>query len=89
MTPDWIFFVSSLFLFGIPMIILAVGFILFFIKFKHRKMIGAILVLGGSLQLSFSLIVTNGLIFNGTFVYLMTIILGIVSLLFANKTPKN
>ena len=89
MTPDWIFFVSFLFLEGIPIIILAVGFILFFIKFKHRKMIGAILVLGGSLELSFWLIATNGLIFNGIVVYLMTIILGIVSLLFANKIPTN
>lgn len=89
MTPDWIFFVSSLFLYGIPIIILAVGFTLFFIKFKHRRMIGAILVLLGSLELSFWLIVTNGLIFSGIVVYLMTIILGIVSLLFANKTPKN
>lgn len=69
----------------IPLIILHAGAVLSYFKANYRKAVGAILVVVGGVELSllwfaFSLIVL---------IYILTIAVGIVSLLLAYKVIKN
>lgn len=71
--------------FGIPIIILVVGFVLFSIRPKHRKTIGVVLFVSGSLELSLWLILTKITVVSEIMIYVVTIILGIISLYYASK----
>ena len=69
----------------IPLIILHAGAFLSYFKAKYRKAVGAVLVVVGGVELSllwftFSLIVL---------IYILTIAVGIISLLLAYKVIKN
>jgi len=76
---------------GIPLIILVVGFVLFFVRSKHRRKIGAVLIVIGGVELSIWLILSGGIphIGSGEIISIVTIILGLVSLYSASRNSKN
>ena len=80
MSIAWLYYLTFLFI-GIPLIILVVGFILFFVQSRHRKGIGVVLIVLGSVELSIWLILGGGIhIGSGTLISIATIILGLISL---------
>lgn len=80
MSVAWLFYLTFL-LIGIPLIILIVGFVLFFVQSKHRKKVGVALLVLGSVELCFWLILGGGIhIGSGTLISIAIIILGLVSL---------
>lgn len=88
MTPESVY-ISLILFFMIPITVLLAGAILSFTQSKHRKVIGAVLVLAGSLELSLWLILTKTLAFSGVLIYIAAIITGIVSLMYANIAIKD
>ena len=85
MVPWYAFFVSFFLFFGLPIIILVAGFVLFFVQSKHRKTVGVVLVVLGGFELAFWLVLTRITLTSGIVVYLATIILGFVSLYYAGS----
>ncbi len=79
--------VPFLMFFGIPTAILVIGFAVFFIKRRHRRAAGAVLVTLGALELSSYLLYRGFMptLFVLYSIMLMTIVLGIVSLVYAKK----
>ena len=78
MSPPSLFFLGYLLL-GIQLIILVVGFVLFFVQSKRRRTIGKVLIVLGSVELPLLPIIP---------VSIATIILGIVSLYYASRNSK-
>ena len=89
MTATWLFYVWFLLL-GIPLTILVVGFVLFLVQSKHRKKIGIVLIVLGSVELSFWLILGGGIhIGSGALISIAIILLGLISLYYASRNSKN
>ena len=77
-------------LFGIPLIILVVGFVLFFVRPKHGRKIGVVLVVLGSIELSIWLILGGGIhIGSGALISVATVLLGLISLYYASRNSEN
>ena len=75
---------------GIPLIILVVGFVLFFVRSKHRRKIGVVLIVLGSIYLSIWLILGGGIHIDGeAMISIAIIILGLVSLYYASRNSKH
>jgi hypothetical protein len=86
MTPiSWMYFGLILFIM-LPVTILLVGSILSYFASKHRKAIGILLTVVGSVELLLWLYVTGTLEFLGVSIYVMTVAAGIFSIIFAHKT---
>ena len=86
MSPASIFYFSFL-LIGIPLLILVVGLVLFFVWSKHRRTIGIALLVLGSIELSIWIILGGGILIGiGGMPSIAIIILGLVSLYSASRT---
>jgi hypothetical protein len=79
-----LYFVPVLFIL-IPLIILHIGAILSYYKANHRKSIGVVLVIVGCVELSFLWFLLSIIVL----IYILTIVVGIISLLYAFKVTKN
>lgn len=89
MSPASILYLWFLF-YGIPLIILVVGFVLFFVRPKHGRKTGVVLVVLGSIELSIWLILGGGIhIDSGALISVATVLLGLLSLYSASKNNKN
>jgi hypothetical protein len=89
MTPASAIYFGLILFFMLPLTILLVGAVLSYFKPNHRKAMGTLLIVLGSVELSLWLVVTKTLSFSGVLIYIVTIATGIVSLLFAYKVLKN
>ncbi len=89
MTPTWAFPLSLSIFIMIPTTVLIVGVILFFTKPKHANTVGAVLVVAGVIELSVWLGVTRVLASGESLIYLLTLLVGIGSIVYANKAAKN
>ena len=89
MVQSFAFYVSWFLFFGIPLVFLGVGFILFLVRSRIRKTIGGVLVVLGSLELSLWFILTRITIVSEIMVYIATIILGLFSLYYASRNSKH
>ncbi len=89
MTPVSAFYFGLILFFMLPLTILFVGVVLSYFKPNHRKAMGTVLIVLGSVELSLWLIATRSLEFIGVLIYIATIATGIVTLLFAYEVIKN
>ncbi len=79
-------FMTILELLVIPIAILVVGFVLFYFKPRHRRLIGSALIVLGILDLSIVLIRYPFVMLGDTlFITMLTILLGIISIFYSSK----
>lgn len=88
MTPSWAFYMTLLLFIMIPTTILLVGAILLRIKPKRAKTVGAVLAVIGGVELALSFSVTRAFI-SFVFIYLLTLLLGVGSFVYASRVHKN
>lgn len=82
-----LYFVPIIFIL-IPLIILHIGAILSYFKANFRKSIGFVLIVVGAIEMSYWLIVIRVIIWWFP-IYLLTLVLGVVSIYYSVRAIKN
>jgi hypothetical protein len=89
LTPTNAFAVSFLVFAGIPILILAVGTILFLAKPTYAKIVGLALTNMGAGELVAWVGITGDITAIVNFLYLLTLLVGVSSLAYAYRAQKN